>query len=141
MRILPTTSKVVGFLLFLTSTVAPLAGCAVRASSDDDPSATLDQGAVPDGDEPVGTSSDALTTGSGPRGGLGFSCENGTCTCSKGIEGDCDRMRKNCKSTTDLDTCIKGWLTTDCTCKEGARVQQPPRGGALPPRTGVFATK
>ncbi len=59
--------------------------------------------------------------------GQGFTCDGATCTCSKTIEGDCDRMRKNCTGDlTNFDNCLKGWLTTDCSCTEGRVVSRPP---------------
>ncbi len=57
-------------------------------------------------------------SGSGGGGGESFSCDGTQCTCSKEIEGDCDRMRINCWDTEGLDSCIEGWATTDCSCPE-----------------------
>jgi hypothetical protein len=105
-----------------------LAGCAI------DPN-----GADADGDgDPAATTSEALNNGSG-SGGLGFSCDGETCTCSKTIEGDCDRMRINCTGDmTSFDNCLKGWLTTDCSCNEVRTISTPrvpryraPTGGVL----------
>ncbi len=107
---------------------ASLVGCAVDA---------------PDGEvsaEETSTTSEALkNNGGGPTNG--FTCEGTMCTCSKGIEGDCDKMRQNCSSTAGLDTCINGWLTTDCNCAYRARTAPPrwtpPVGGTS--SGGVFS--
>ena len=94
------------------SAVLALAGCAADAA--------------PEGEGATGTSADALISGGG--GTLGFTCQDGVCTCSKEIEGDCDRMRINCTGDlTNLDNCLKGWLTTDCTCTTASIVKPPPR--------------
>ena len=109
--------------LALAGTLA-LTACAVDADSEE-PSAT----------ENVATRSDALiNNGGGPR--AGFSCENGVCECSKSIEGDCDRMRNNCTGgLTQLDECLKGWLTTHCTCTYG-RTTSPTRPPIFNPGGG-----
>lgn len=54
--------------------------------------------------------------GGGPR--LGYSCTNGTCTCDKSIENDCEDMSAVCTDATvdALIKCIDGWLTTHCVC-------------------------
>lgn len=97
------------------------------------------EGEEPAPSEDIASKSDALiNNGGGP--GLGFNCDStrGTCECSKSIEGDCDRMRKYCTGGLDgLDTCLKGWLTTDCTCTFAQRtvprvpIYTVPRGGVL----------
>jgi hypothetical protein len=106
-----------------------LAGCAI------DPN-----GAVEDGPgDPAATTSEALFSTGGGTGGNGFTCDGATCTCSKTIEGDCDRMRINCTGDmTSFDNCLKGWLTTDCSCTEVRSISTPrfpqykaPTGGVL----------
>lgn len=82
-----------------------------------------------------------LRTGSGPT-GLGYSCTNGTCTCDKSIENDCEDMSGVCRDADidDLIRCIDGWLTTHCVCKTGLVA---PKGGLpyLPPAGGVLQLK
>ncbi len=109
------------FIAVIGSAVVALAGCAADAPEAPEAEATTD------------TSTAALNNGSV---GLGFTCANGTCTCSKSIEGDCDRMRINCTGDLGgLDACLKGWLTTDCSCSTSRTVAPPPRYAV--PRAGV----
>lgn len=90
--------------------------------------------------EDIASRSDALiNNGGGPS--TSFTCDSsrGVCECSKSIEGDCDDMRKNCTGGLDgLDQCIKGWLTTHCTCTYSRRtapslppIQTVPVGGVI----------
>jgi hypothetical protein len=67
-----------------------------------------------------------VNDGGGPR--LGYSCSNGTCTCDKSIENDCEDMSGVCTdaSIDDLIRCIDGWLTTHCTCKKMLTVRPRP---------------
>jgi hypothetical protein len=111
-----TASTVRHFVVAAFGTAAfALAGCAVDAPAMDAPADTAES------EESTATTSSALKAGGG-GGGLGFTCTNGTCTCSKGIEGDCDRMVINCTGGFDeFDTCMEGWLTTDCSCTYSAR--------------------
>lgn len=86
------------------SATLALAGCAADAA---------------DGEQGAAASEEALRIGGGGGGGLGFTCENGTCTCSKEIVGDCDKMKINCTGDmTNFENCLKGWLTTDCSCTQ-----------------------
>lgn len=103
-----------------------LAGCATEASDDA---------------AEVAQSDEALRIGGGGGGGLGFTCENGTCTCSKRIEGDCDKMVINCTGDlTSFENCLKGWLTTDCSCTQ-ARTTQPTNPIYVPPISGTFTAR
>ena len=123
MRHVNTASRnknLVRVLAVVGSAVFALAGCAA-------------DGASGEGEASTGTAAAELRGGGG---GLGFTCENGTCTCSKEIEGDCDRMRINCTGDlSGLDACLKGWLTTDCSCSTATRTVTPPR--IIIPRTRV----
>ena len=89
--------------------------------------------------EHVSTYIAQINNGGGP-GGLSYSCSNGTCTCDKGIENDCEDMSGVCTdgSLDGLISCIDGWLTTHCTCTK-ALVVHDPGGTFLPPGGGVFA--
>ena len=102
-----------------------LAGCAV-------------DGADPV-EEPVASTTEALNGGGG-HGGIGFTCEGGTCTCSKSIDGDCDNMLINCVGDmTGFYTCLDGWLTTDCSCATTLRAPKPPLVPIFrPPGGGVI---
>jgi hypothetical protein len=70
----------------------------------------------------------------GRGGGLGYSCTNGTCTCDKSVENDCEDMSAECTDATvdALINCINGWLTTHCTCTKRAAVR-----GSLPGRISI----
>jgi hypothetical protein len=114
----------------LGSGVFALAGCSADAAPDASSDATETEATT-------GTTAEALRAGGG--GGLGFTCLNGVCTCSKAIEGDCGRMRINCVGDlTGLDNCLKGWLTTDCSCATRMTVKRPPIV-TVPPGGGVLA--
>jgi len=60
-------------------------------------------------------------------GSLGYNCRKGVCECDKSIENDCELMSWECTwaSLPDFSTCLKGWLTTHCECKQSAIVRDP----------------
>ena len=88
---------------------------------------------VEEPDAPVASQEQDLTRGGGGI-SLGYTCTpDGTCTCDKSIENDCENMSGICREK-DLDNlinCINGWLTTHCTCVAGL---------VRPPTTGVIGT-
>lgn len=110
----------------VASATAALAGCATNTAPDEPATETA-------------TNEEALRWGGGGGGGLGFTCENGTCTCSKQIEGDCDKMVINCTGDmTAFENCLKGWLTTDCSCTQAMTTQPTSPIRVVPITAGDF---
>ena len=82
----------------------------------------------PDEEGQVEASEQGLARGGGSVGNS-YSCTNGTCTCDKSIENDCENMSGVCTDATvdGLINCINGWLTTHCTCKQALVAPPKPR--------------
>ena len=101
--------------LVLALALTGLAGCGMEPTDEE-----LDSVAESD------DQSQALARGGGGQ-RLGYSCTNGTCTCSKSIENDCEDMSAVCTDATvdGLINCINGWLTTHCTCTKAFRAPSP----------------
>jgi hypothetical protein len=79
------------------------------------------------GEGEVASTEQALLRGGSNQQRLGYSCTSGTCTCDKSIENDCDDMTAVCTAGTvdGVITCINGWLTTHCTCKQDTGLVRP----------------
>lgn len=92
-------------------------------------------------DAGVASAEAALARG-GRGGGLGFSCTNGTCTCDKSIENDCEDMSGVCSDATvdGLITCINGWLTTHCTCTLAKAAPNPQIRYTAVPTAGFYSS-
>jgi hypothetical protein len=73
-----------------------------------------------EGDQEAAGVVEPLVRGGGGVGGASFSCTNGTCTCDKSIENDCEDMTSACTDATvdQVINCINGWLVTHCTCTQ-----------------------
>lgn len=97
-------------------------GC-VPATAADVEQAELEQASEGD----VASFEAALTRGGSNQQRLGYTCSGGTCECSKAIENDCEDMTAVCTDATvgGVITCIDGWLTTHCTCKQDTGLVRP----------------
>lgn len=86
-----------------------------------------------EGPDEIASAEQALIRGSGGSQRLGYSCTNGTCTCDKSIENDCEDMTAVCtdKTVDGVITCINGWLTTHCTCTKDAGFVRPTWNGTI----------
>lgn len=99
---LPSRVRILGCLMLITGFAAT--GCLASPADI----------AEAEGEGDVAVADEALIRGGSNHQRLGYSCTNGTCTCDKSIENDCEDMTAVCtdKTVDGVITCINGWLTT-----------------------------